>query len=281
MNRSSRLSGGVAASLIAFGVPGTAHASCGTELLAVAQIGFERIPGDQIARQMYEMRRSQAQSALAACEAAERARRKEAERLADEEQQRAIASYRAREQQRAISPMAQSPVQQKSADQIMADLREERLTKAVSRAVVEGRCKDAKYIALRQNRLEMADQATRVCEPAPQAKGAVAAAEFVMAAAGAAPKLVPLDRNGWVVPSDYPVAALNEGRSGRTLVAFDVSEEGFVENCAVVGSSGHSDLDQMACFALNVRGLFVPPRDRKGNPVRARSQDAINWIPPR
>lgn len=238
--------------------PSIAYANCAAESFAVAQIGFERIPGDQIARQMYEMRRSQAYSALAACTENEN-RRRSADRAVERAREQSAAAPRA-----AKDAIDQVPVQP-TLDQIVANLKNERLTKAVSRAIADGRCKDAKFIALRQSRLDLAEQALKLCEPS-----------------GFSPKvpsgLQAIDRGAWITSNDYPLAALQERRQGRTLISFEVSEEGFVENCVVTTSSGYADLDRMACIAVEARGLFIPPTDTTNKRIRTRGQDSINWI---
>jgi protein TonB len=48
----------------------------------------------------------------------------------------------------------------------------------------------------------------------------------------------------------YPVAALRQGLSGRTTVAFSISPEGAIENQAIARSSGHVMLDQAALAHL-------------------------------
>lgn len=151
----------------------------------------------------------------------------------------------------------------------LADLRtqmeQERIVGAISQAVLQGRCDDAKFIALNRRRLDLADQASRLCTKS--------------AANRAAPNspASPIDSGSWIRQGDYPQAALQEKRVGRAVVAFDISEEGLIENCSTEQSSGYADLDEAACMALYYRGLYAPATNEKGARMRTRKSQAVNW----
>jgi len=129
--------------------PAPALASCAAESLAVSQIGFERIPGDQLSRQIHEARKSKANSDLARCI--------KAERLAKREAEQAVAEEAARYQ--ALSAQAARVENERRYEAQVHGL--------ISRAILEKRCGDAKQIALEANRLDLAEQAVRLCVPTP------------------------------------------------------------------------------------------------------------------
>ncbi len=86
--------------------------------------------------------------------------------------------------------------------------------------------------------------------------------------------------NNWITSSDYPEAALSEGRDGRTGVELRISAVGRVEACAVTLSSGHADLDAATCALLKRKARFQPATDPKGKPITAVTKIAITWAPP-
>jgi periplasmic protein TonB len=85
----------------------------------------------------------------------------------------------------------------------------------------------------------------------------------------------------WILTSDWPRAALAERRTGVAVVRLEVDREGMVEECAIVVSSGHQDLDAVTCRAMGARGRFEPARDARGNRVRGEVLHRVNWALPR
>lgn len=81
----------------------------------------------------------------------------------------------------------------------------------------------------------------------------------------------------WVTDADYPARAMREGKEGVTAVAWDINEQGRVENCRVTSSSGTPELDEAACRALTRRGRYSPALDQSGNPIRSTSSRRIRW----
>jgi hypothetical protein len=145
-------------------LPQAAQAACFAETMAVATFGFERIPGDQTARQVYEIRKSQANSALASCERADRNARKLAKdyaaaQAASASAQREVEAEIARAQENAAS--AASNRENNRA-----------LLGVISAMVRDGQCQDAKITALNAGRMDLADQAMRLCVPAPASAAA-------------------------------------------------------------------------------------------------------------
>jgi protein TonB len=81
----------------------------------------------------------------------------------------------------------------------------------------------------------------------------------------------------WILTSDWPRAALAEGRTGVAVVRLAINRSGDVDECAIVVSSGHADLDARTCEAVAVRGRFEPARDAQGNRVRGEVLHRVNW----
>lgn len=80
-----------------------------------------------------------------------------------------------------------------------------------------------------------------------------------------------------ITSEDYPLRSVMLGKQGTTDVAYDVTEQGAVENCRVVATSGFGDLDAAACDAITRRGKFTPATDAAGKPVRASSTTRVHW----
>ena len=69
----------------------------------------------------------------------------------------------------------------------------------------------------------------------------------------------------WATPNDYPSRALREDREGTTTFRVSIDENGRVASCQIVGSSGHSDLDEATCKNVSRRARFRKPSDGYGN----------------
>ena len=69
----------------------------------------------------------------------------------------------------------------------------------------------------------------------------------------------------WATPNDYPSRALREDRAGTTTFRVTINDNGRVESCQIVGSSGHSDLDEATCKNVTRRARFRKPSDGYGN----------------
>ena len=85
----------------------------------------------------------------------------------------------------------------------------------------------------------------------------------------------------WVTSDDYPPGALREEREGVTKVSWQINEQGRIENCQVVASSGSPDLDETACRVLTRRGRYSPALDDAGNPIRTTQSRSIRWQIPK
>ena len=163
---------------------GSAKANCSAEYFNLSAVLAENTGGDPIADQMRRARLAQAQSAVGACNAAERREKAERARLAEEERRRL---ERVRIEQESAS-IERARVDQLATERAAAAqeaeaarLADQDLRTRVSQAVLEGRCEDAKTIALLASRIDMAEQALRICKPqatkSPSAAGRVAATQ--------------------------------------------------------------------------------------------------------
>lgn len=136
--------------------------ACSSEWFAVSGILAERIPGDSLARQAYEMRKSRAWADVNACE--KRQKDEKRRKMEEERQQQAYLQERQRldqERTRADIAARTQAVTDAVNRQANADL-----LATISKAILEGRCEDAKTVALTSSRLDLADQAMRLCTPA-------------------------------------------------------------------------------------------------------------------
>jgi protein TonB len=89
------------------------------------------------------------------------------------------------------------------------------------------------------------------------------------------------DPQSWVTTDDYPPGALREERQGRVRIAWTVNEQGRVENCHVVESSGSPDLDDASCRLVTRRGRYTPAKDQAGHPMKQTDGRAFRWVIPK
>lgn len=85
----------------------------------------------------------------------------------------------------------------------------------------------------------------------------------------------------WFSTDDYPPGALREGREGVTKISWQINEQGRVENCQVVNSSGSPDLDETSCRLIVRRGKYAPAKDQNGQPMRSTGSRSVRWQIPK
>ena len=78
----------------------------------------------------------------------------------------------------------------------------------------------------------------------------------------------------WVTHHDVPVSVLRGRASGKTVMIFEVNEQGRVSDCRIYARSGSVDMDRVACARMITRARFAPAT-YKGQPVRAIG---ITWF---
>ncbi len=79
---------------------------------------------------------------------------------------------------------------------------------------------------------------------------------MVAPAAGAVPAS---NFQTWFTESDYPKGARDKGIAGRMFVAWQISTNGTIGNCAVLRTSADSALDAAGCAAIKKRGRYTAP----------------------
>ena len=89
------------------------------------------------------------------------------------------------------------------------------------------------------------------------------------------------DPSQWITNDDYPPAALRENREGVTKITWQINEQGKVENCRVIESSGSPDLDETACRLITRRGRYSPALDQGGRPMRSTQSRNVRWVVPK
>lgn len=102
---------------------------------------------------------------------------------------------------------------------------------------------------------------------------------------GPVPGLGPLAphrlRSSILTVEDYPAEAIRAGESGIVAAEWEVAEDGAVEGCRVVRSSGSATLDAATCRLFTVRMRYDPARDAAGAVVRSTDRVTIHWrLPP-
>jgi len=79
---------------------------------------------------------------------------------------------------------------------------------------------------------------------------------------------------------DYPAPALRAEETGRVVAEWEVAEDGVVEGCRVVESSGSPALDETSCRLITARLRYDPARDRAGAVIRSADRMSIGWTLP-
>jgi len=85
------------------------------------------------------------------------------------------------------------------------------------------------------------------------------------------------DPRQWITQDDYPPRAQRDEAEGTTSIAWDINEQGRVENCRVTASSGNSDLDEASCSLITRRGRYTPALDQAGQPIRTSDKRRVTW----
>jgi len=88
------------------------------------------------------------------------------------------------------------------------------------------------------------------------------------------------DPHSWITNDDYPPEAVRQEQQGVSGIAWTINEQGRVENCHVVSSSGSQVLDDTACRLMTRRGRYTPAKDASGNPIRQTQSLRFRWVLP-
>ena len=76
---------------------------------------------------------------------------------------------------------------------------------------------------------------------------------------------------------DYPARALQSGEQGRVVAEWDVADDGVVESCHAIESSGSATLDDATCRIITRRMHYDPARNAAGDPVRSTDHMPVVW----
>lgn len=85
----------------------------------------------------------------------------------------------------------------------------------------------------------------------------------------------------WVLPSDYPAAALRANEQGSTAFKLAIDSSGAVRQCQITGSSGSSTLDEATCRLIRQRANFKPATDAQNNPIEGNYSNRVRWVLPK
>jgi protein TonB len=85
---------------------------------------------------------------------------------------------------------------------------------------------------------------------------------------------------GALANRDYPRAALRDRAEGNVAVRYTVQPDGRVEDCRVMRSSGHAELDETTCRLIEKRFRYRPALDRSGRPVSVTEYKSYDWYVP-
>jgi protein TonB len=87
--------------------------------------------------------------------------------------------------------------------------------------------------------------------------------------------------SGALANRDYPHAALRTRAEGSVAVRFTIRSDGRVEDCRILRSSGHPELDETTCRLIEKRFRYRPALDRSGRPIAASEAKTFDWyLPP-
>jgi protein TonB len=86
--------------------------------------------------------------------------------------------------------------------------------------------------------------------------------------------------SGALANRDYPRAALRARAQGSVAVRYTIRTDGLVEDCRILRSSGHFELDDTTCRLIERRFRYRPALDRSGRPVPAFESKSYDWYLP-
>jgi protein TonB len=101
------------------------------------------------------------------------------------------------------------------------------------------------------------------------ALGLVTGLSLLSPVSGETPKLMMPTSNpaGWINPNDFRNTPYGSVRGTVISFRLKVNDQGQATDCAILQSSGSSQVDAAACKALISRARFNPGHDAKGNPT--------------
>ena len=76
---------------------------------------------------------------------------------------------------------------------------------------------------------------------------------------------------------DYPRMVGRRGRGGTVAISFRVRDDGRVDSCRVIRSSGEEMLDELTCELVEMRFRYRPARDETGQPIDYLLRTSFTW----
>jgi protein TonB len=90
----------------------------------------------------------------------------------------------------------------------------------------------------------------------------------------------PVLRSGSISNQDYPASAIRAGAQGAVTMRVAVKEDGQVDGCTILASSGNRALDGTTCGLAISRFRFTPAHDATGRPIRGERAWTVRWSLP-
>lgn len=81
----------------------------------------------------------------------------------------------------------------------------------------------------------------------------------------------------WFADINYPITALEEGRSGVVRYDVTVAADGSVAGCQASGPLNSADLELATCSAVLAHARFEPGTDNAGRPVVSEISGTMRW----
>lgn len=85
------------------------------------------------------------------------------------------------------------------------------------------------------------------------------------------------DPGRWLSDRDYKPSWARRDLTGVARFQLDISAQGQVSGCRIVGSTGHSELDDATCVLVQKRARFEPARGKSGEPVLGSYTGSVLW----
>ena len=82
---------------------------------------------------------------------------------------------------------------------------------------------------------------------------------------------------GWLSDRDYRPSWARRELTGTASFRLEIAANGKVTGCRIIGSTGHSQLDEATCKLLPRRAKFEPARGSNGEPVAGHYTGSVLW----
>lgn len=85
------------------------------------------------------------------------------------------------------------------------------------------------------------------------------------------------DPSRWLTNADYRPSWSRQELTGLAKFRLEIAANGKVSDCRVIGSTGHSQLDEATCNLVSRRARFEPARGANGEPVAGSYTGSVLW----